>query len=157
MFAFASENLDLCLQMDTLKHLLRMQCSFFDDPKRSSQRLATRLSTDSANIRCVIYSCLINRNYAFNHLMGLVLLYTDQSCHDFDIEIINFHFLWIWSQAVDVQLGHVCTMFVALIIGMTLAYAFGWKMALLVRQKKLFKDQLILDLTNFPFQHVGWE
>lgn len=46
-------------------------------------------------------------------------------------------------------------MIVALIIGMTLAYAFGWKMALLVKKEEYLEDQIILDLTNFSFQHVG--
>ncbi|PAV56625.1 hypothetical protein WR25_08064 [Diploscapter pachys] len=47
----ASENMLVCVQTDCLKQLLRMPVAYFDDPKHSSERLSTRLATDTTNAR----------------------------------------------------------------------------------------------------------
>ncbi|CAD6185196.1 unnamed protein product [Caenorhabditis auriculariae] len=51
---YTAERLSLRLRLNCFKSLLHAKCSFFDDPHNSPTRLATRLSTDSSNIKLAV-------------------------------------------------------------------------------------------------------
>ncbi|EGT59328.1 hypothetical protein CAEBREN_32747 [Caenorhabditis brenneri] len=53
-FGKVSEKLSTRLRTQSFKHLLNLQCSFFDDPKHSPTRLSNRLNTDSSNVKAAV-------------------------------------------------------------------------------------------------------
>ncbi|CAI2356482.1 unnamed protein product [Caenorhabditis sp. 36 PRJEB53466] len=88
-FGKVAERLSTRLRVKSFEHLLSLPCAFYDDPKHSPTRLATRLNTDASNVKAAVddrLGCVLMTFVAITVAITTASIY----CWKMTLEVLMF-------------------------------------------------------------------